>query len=64
VLRMLLRAGANMAAKNKFGDIPLHLAEAAGNAPGYKMLHDAMAKRLAELRQRGAPAGGGAARAK
>ena len=64
VLRMLLRAGANMAAKNKFGDLPLHLAEAAGNAPGYKMLHDAMAKRLAELRQRGAPAGGGAARAK
>lgn len=59
VLRQLLRAGANMAAKNKYGHMPLHMAEAAGNEQGYKLLHDFMAQRLAELRQRAAGSGGG-----
>ena len=65
VLRQLLRAGANLAAKNAYGQMPLHFAEAAGNAKGYKLLHDSMAQRLAELRRRasgaaaGVPGGGG-----
>lgn len=64
VLRQLLRAGANLAAKNKYGQMPLHMAEAAGNVKGYRILHDSMAQRLAQLRKRSFPvagAGGGGA---
>jgi len=59
VLRQLLRAGANLAAKNKYGQMPLHMAEAAGNEKGYRMLHDSMAQRLALLRKRALPVVGG-----
>jgi len=40
-------------------ETPRHPTQAADNGEGYKLLHDFMAQRLAQLRQRAPASGGG-----